>query len=62
MDQLLVAAAARLAASLGLRGADSFYVTLTDQLNLPLATLDQDQERTYGTLALTVTLTISSLE
>jgi len=37
-------AAARLAASSGLRGADSFYVALAEQLNLPLATLDQDQE------------------
>lgn len=43
MDQSLVQAATRLAADLGLRGADSMYVALAARLNLPLVTLDRDQ-------------------
>ena len=43
MDQPLVQAAARLAAELGLRGADSFYVALAARLKIPLVTLDSDQ-------------------
>ena len=43
MDQPLVQDAARLAADLGLRGADSFYVAVAARLNLPLVTLDGEQ-------------------
>ncbi len=44
MDQSLVQDAARLAADLGLRGADSFYVAVAARLNLALVTLDEDQK------------------
>ena len=44
MDQPLVQEAARLAADLGLRGADSLYVAVASRLNLSLATLDEDQK------------------
>lgn len=44
MDRLLVEGAARLAAELGLRGADSFYVALAERLKIPLVTLDSDQK------------------
>jgi predicted nucleic acid-binding protein len=44
MDQSLVQGASRLAADLGLRGADSFYVAVAARLNLPLITLDEDQK------------------
>ena len=44
MDQPLVQEAARLAADLGLRGADSLYVALAARLNIPLLTLDEDQK------------------
>jgi predicted nucleic acid-binding protein len=43
MDDSLVSTAARLAADLGLRGADSFYVAVASRLGLPLSTLDEDQ-------------------
>jgi predicted nucleic acid-binding protein len=43
MDNTLVHAAALLAASLGLRAADSLYVATADQLGLPLVTFDVDQ-------------------
>jgi len=43
MDQPIVQDASRLAASLGLRGADSVYVAVAARLNLSLATLDADQ-------------------
>ncbi len=43
MDQLTVQDASRLAADLGLRGADSVYVAVAARLNLPLVTLDADQ-------------------
>ena len=38
-------AAADLAASLGLRGADAVYVAAAEYLHLPLCTLDDDQAR-----------------
>ena len=44
MDQSIVQEAARLAAGLGLRGADSIYVAVCAHLDLPLATLDEDQK------------------
>ena len=43
MDRSLVLRAADLAARLGLRGADSFYVAIASGLSLPLVTLDEDQ-------------------
>lgn len=45
MERSLVAAAANLAAELGLRGADAIYVAAAEYLNLPLCTLDEDQAR-----------------
>jgi len=39
----LAVQAAHLAARLGLRGADAFYVVVADGLKLPLMTLDDDQ-------------------
>ncbi len=36
--------AADLAATLGLRGADAFYVAVAARLSVPLATLDIDQQ------------------
>ena len=44
MENVLVKEAARLAAQLGLRGADSTYVALAARLGLPLMTLDLDQK------------------
>ena len=43
MDATLMRNAAELAVALGLRGADSTYVAVADHLDLPLATLDEDQ-------------------
>ncbi len=43
MEDRLMSEAARLAAELGLRGADSVYVALARQLDLALMTLDADQ-------------------
>lgn len=43
MDAALIHEAAHLAADLGLRGADATYVAVAARLNLPLATLDEDQ-------------------
>lgn len=43
MDNELMHEAASLAAELGLRGADSVYVAIAHQLNLPLVTFDVDQ-------------------
>lgn len=43
LDGELVQTAARLAADLGLRGADAFYVAVAARLQVPLATLDADQ-------------------
>ena len=53
MDRALLNEAARLAAELGLRGADSTYVAAASRLNIPLATLDADQrERTARRVAI----------
>lgn len=43
MDHSLLREAAKLAAELGLRGADSTYVAVAARLELPLVTLDVDQ-------------------
>lgn len=43
MERSLVVKAADLAARLGLRGADAFYVAVADSLKMPLITLDADQ-------------------
>jgi len=43
MEDSLIRDAARLAAELGLRGADSTYVAVAARLDLPLVTLDLDQ-------------------
>ena len=45
MDNELIHEAARLAAELGLRGADSLYVATASLLDLPLVTLDVDQRQ-----------------
>lgn len=45
MERGLVAEAAELAASLGLRGAEAVYVAAAEYLHLPLCTLDDDQAR-----------------
>jgi len=44
MEHSLIREAAQLAAQLGLRGADSTYVTVAARLDLPLMTLDIDQK------------------
>jgi predicted nucleic acid-binding protein len=44
MNETLIQLAARLAAAHGLRGADSVYAAVAQHLNLPLATLDADQQ------------------
>ena len=43
MNFTLIERATRLAADLGLRGADAIYVAVADYLHAPLATLDQQQ-------------------
>ncbi|MBV6402246.1 MAG: tRNA(fMet)-specific endonuclease VapC [Anaerolineales bacterium] len=43
MEHSLIQEAARLAADLGLRGADSVYVAVAARLGVPLATLDTEQ-------------------
>ncbi|MEW5871796.1 MAG: PIN domain-containing protein [Chloroflexota bacterium] len=48
MDEALLSEAARLAADLGLRGADATYVAVASQLGLPLASLDADQRQRAG--------------
>ena len=45
MDNELVRQAAKLAAELGLRGADSMYVAVARWLGLPLVTFDVDQRQ-----------------
>jgi len=45
MDNALMRNSARLAAELGLRGADATYVAVAARLNLPLVTLDLDQKQ-----------------
>lgn len=55
MDRTLLDESAQLAAELGLRGADSIYVAVASHLNIPLATLDNDQrERASGRIAIQV--------
>lgn len=44
MEADLVRRAAALAASQGLRGADSIYVAVAERLSVPLVTLDIDQQ------------------
>ena len=48
MDNELVRQAAKLAAELGLRGADSVYVAVARRLDLPLVTFDVDQRERAG--------------
>jgi predicted nucleic acid-binding protein len=48
MDNELVRQAAKLAAELGLRGADCMYVAVACQLDLPLVTFDVDQHQRAG--------------
>ena len=48
MDNELVRQAAKLAAELGLRGADSMYVAVARRLDLPLVTFDVDQRERAG--------------
>jgi len=43
MDRELLVQASKLAAELGLRGADAAYAALAQRLNLPLVTFDADQ-------------------
>ena len=43
MDAALISTAGKLAAELGLRGADATYVAVAAILGLPIATLDLDQ-------------------
>ena len=44
MEHALIRDAARLAAELGLRGADAIYIAVAARLDLPLITLDIDQK------------------
>jgi predicted nucleic acid-binding protein len=48
LDGSLLKEAARLAAALGLRGADSVYVAVASRLTIPMATLDTDQRSRAG--------------
>lgn len=48
LNQTLIQGAAQLAASCGMRGADSVYAAVAQQLNIPLATLDVDQRTKAG--------------
>jgi len=41
-DQSMTQAAVEGAASLGVRGADAFYLAVAERLRCPLATLDRD--------------------
>ena len=50
MNSSLVQLATELAARLGLRGADAFYVAVAAVLDLPLATFDQDQSARSHTI------------
>ena len=50
MEQALAQEAARLAADLGLRGADAFYIAAAARLKIPLITLDQDQAKRAATM------------
>jgi predicted nucleic acid-binding protein len=55
VDQRLGQAAARLAANLGLRGADAVYVAVAEQLTVPLLTWDKEQIDKAGKLVQAVT-------
>lgn len=48
MNQAVIQSAAQLAANWGMRGADSIYAAVAQQLSIPLATLDQDQRTKAG--------------
>ena len=50
MDAPFIRLAARLAAELGLRGADSTYVAVAAHLEIPLVTLDKDQKERASTI------------
>ncbi len=52
MNQTVIQAAAQLAASCGMRGADSVYAAVAHQLNIPLATLDVDQRSKAGKMVM----------
>lgn len=56
MDQELVRLATDLAADLGLRGADAFYVAVAHRLGLTLVTLDDDQRQRAARLVHVETL------
>ncbi len=56
MDETVIRLAARLAASCGLRGADSVYAAAAQHLAIPLATLDQDQREKAGPVVEILTL------
>jgi predicted nucleic acid-binding protein len=49
MNNALIHAAADLAANLGLRGADSVYVAVAMQLEIPLLTFDVEQKERAST-------------
>lgn len=56
MDAELVQATSGLAANLGLRGADAFYVAVAARLQVPLATLDSDQRARAGRAVVVVSV------
>jgi predicted nucleic acid-binding protein len=50
LDSRLGRSAAQLAAEIGLRGADAVYVATAHHLNVPLITLDREQQARAGRL------------
>ncbi len=58
MDAALVQTAAQVAADLGVRGADAFYIAVAYRLNLSLATLDVDQRRRASRLITAIALPV----
>lgn len=56
MEPALVHEAAKLAAELRLRGADSMYVAVASRLALPLLTLDVDQKEKAGKRVKVITI------
>jgi predicted nucleic acid-binding protein len=54
IDQPLVDEATTLAAGLGIRGADSFYVAVAKSLGIALVTFDHEQLTRPGTLITTI--------
>lgn len=50
LDDRLGRSAAQLAAEIGLRGADAVYVATAHHLNVPLVTLDREQQVRAGRL------------